>query len=243
MRLGWIISVLSCAALCFGEGGLRVWRTQSGQRIEGRYVRVLLGKVQIETVEGKKEYISLDELSEWDKKHLSKIFIPDLTVDFTKKTQAKPRSRNALGTDYIDVVNCTVSIKTRDKIECRTLSVEVYLVGEEVATDDLRMMRKKSRPVELTEENGYAFQVELTVESRKYEEYNHQWRGCLYSGYAVVLRDQKGRIVEFETDLSWLQQEEIEKLRQFEEDDFFNEELKSRPVPRPEFSRSRVGVQ
>lgn len=245
MKVGWIIAgaLLCCAVLCAGEEDLRLWRTEQGERIEARYVRLLLGKVQLETAAGEKKYIPIDDLSKWDKKHLSSIFVPNVTIGFSKKVREKPRSRNALGTDYVDIVTGTMTLKSRDKIECSTLKAEFYLVGEEVATDDLRMMKKASWPVKFNEENEYTFEEEISVESRKYMEYNIiQWRGCVYSGYAIVLRDRKDQVVKFKTDLNWLKEDGLDKLRQFEENGFFSELLKPRPIPRPKYSINRVGT-
>ncbi|QHI68425.1 CYTH domain-containing protein [Tichowtungia aerotolerans] len=239
-----ILGILfGCAVICAGADGMRIWRTQSGERIEGRFVRVLLGKVQIETSAGEKEYIPLGELSEWDKKHLSSIFIPKVNIKFSDSSRAKFRSKNALADDIIRIVTGTVVVEAKDNIESDTLRMEVYLIGEEVADDGYRLLRKASKPLSFNEENDYTCQMSLETESRRYMEYNYQLRGCLYAGYVVIIFDRQDHPVEFKTDLSWITEDRLDALRGFEEEDFFSDQLKSRPIPRPKYSNARVGVQ
>lgn len=243
MKLGWIILALCCTTLCFGEDGLRIWRTQSGQHVEGRFVRILLGKVQLETADGEKVYLPLEDLSKWDKKHLSTIFIPEVRIRFSDSSRSKFRSKNALADDIIRIVTGTVTVTAKEEVESDTLSLEMYLVGEEVATDDYKLMKKGAMPLKFTEENDYTCEMFLETESRKYMEYNYELRGCLYTGYALIILDRKGRVIDLKSDLSWLTKDNLEKLRAFDEEDFFNDQLKKRPIPRPKYSKARVGVQ
>lgn len=85
-------ALLLCGAVSAGTGDVRMWRTRQGERIEGRFVRVLLGKVMLETADGKKQYIALKELSERDAKHLASVFVPEMSIRFSDSSRAKFRS-------------------------------------------------------------------------------------------------------------------------------------------------------
>lgn len=231
-----------CGALFADDA--RVWRNQQGERFEGRFVRVLLGKVMLETDDGEKLYIPLKELSKWDLKHLSSVFVPKVNIRFSDSSRSKFRSKNALADDLIKIVTGMATVETKDEIESSTLRMEAYMIGEEVATDDFKLLEKGAMSLKFSEENEYTCQLVLETESRKYIEYNRRIRGCLYIGYVVVVLDRKGQVVDFRSDISWIQGDQLEKLRQFEKKDFFDSNLKSRPVPRPKNTgRDRVGVQ
>ena len=231
-----------CGALFADDA--RVWRNQQGERFEGRFVRVLLGKVQLETEAGEKLYIPLKELSKWDLKHLASIFVPKVNIRFSDKSRSKFRSKNALADDIIRIVTGTATVEAKDEIESSTLRMEAYMIGEEVATDDFKLLEKGAMPLKFSDENEYTCQLVLETESRNYMEYNRQLRGCLYIGYVVVVLDRKGQVVDFRSDISWIQGGHLEKLRKLEKNDFFDSNLKSRSVPRPKNTElDRVGVQ
>jgi len=230
-----------CGSLSAHE--IREWRNKQGDRFDGRFVRILLGKVTMENADGEKLYIPLKELSEFDQRYLSFFYVPEVKITFADTSRAKSRSKNALADDIIRMVTGTATVKAKRKIESCTLQMEVYLIGEEVATDDFKLLEKASTRLELTEKNNYTCQLAVKTQSRKYMEYNRQLRGCLYLGYVVVLLDRTGQVVQFKSDLRWVMQDRLDVLRQIEVGLFFDDDLQSRPIPTPEYTKYRVGVQ
>lgn len=206
-------------------------------------MRVLLGKVMLENDSGEKYYIPVKDLSEHDKKHLSSIFVPKLNIRFSDSSRSKFRSKNALADDIIRIVDGTATVEAKDKIPSETLRMEVYMIGEEVATDDYKLLEKGAMPLKLNEENDFTCELKLETQSRKYMEYNYQLRGCLYLGSVVIILDRNDQVVDFRSGIGWIKEEQLDPLRQLDVDDFFDSSLKPRPVPRPKFSTSRVGVQ
>lgn len=236
------VILLLCGGL-FAED-VRIWRNQQGERFEGRYVRILLGKVMLEAGGGQKIYIPLKELSKWDHKYLTSIFIPRVNIQFSDSSRSKFRSKNALADDMIRIVTGTATVESKDRVESDTLRMELYLIGEEVATADFKLLEKGAMPLKFSEENEYTCRLVLETQSRRYMEYNRQLRGCLYLGYVVVIRDGRDQVVDFRSDINWIRKEQLDKLRSFEKSDFFNSELQARPVPRPKNTgMDRVGVQ
>jgi hypothetical protein len=242
LRTLFPVILFLCGGL-FAED-IRIWRNQQDERFEGRYVRILLGKVMLETGDGQKIYIPLKELSKWDHKYLSSIFIPRVNIQFSDSSRSKFRSKNALADDMIRIVTGTATVESKDQLESDTLNMEVYLIGAEVATDDFKMLEKGTMPLIFTEENEYTCRLVLEIQSRRYMEYNYQLRGCVYLGYVIVIRDHRDQVVDFRSDINWIKEGQLDKLRQFEKSEFFNSELQARPVPRPKNTgMDRVGVQ
>ena len=231
-----------CGSLC--AENMRIWRNKEGERFEGQFVRVLLGKVMLETAAGEKIYIPLKNLSKWDTKHLASIFIPEVRIRVSDSSRTKFRSKNALADDIIRIVTATTTIEAKEEVESDSLRMEVYLIGEEFSTDDFKLLEKGAMALKFIEENEYTCQMILETESRKYREYNRRTRGCLYLGYVVIIFDRNDQMVYFRSDIGWILEEQLDTLRQFEKSDFFDNKLKSRPVPRPKNTGiDRVGVQ
>lgn len=223
---------------------LRLWQNNQGDQFIGRFSRILLGKVMLETPDNKKLYIPLKDLSKLDHRYLSQIFIPEVKIRFSASSHAKFRSKNALPNDIIRIVQGTAIVESKDEVECCTLRVAACMIGEEVATDDFKLLKKGVKPLRFTKENEYACQMEMETISRKYEEYNRQIRGCLYAGYAVAVLDRDNNIVGFRSDVRWLTKDNFKTLWGYDEGTFFDTGLKERPVPRPKNTGiDRVGVQ
>ena len=95
--------------------------------------------------------------------------------------------------------------------------------------------------VHFTEENKGRYTFKTSAIYRVYEEYNElEIRGASYEGYLVVVVDPQGNKIATETDLSWLLDENINKIRNFYVGIFFNENCNKRSVPRPKYYDGRV---
>jgi len=238
------LSFLSLLLLCApGFAEMRIWRDQQGNCIEGEFVKTLSNKVLLEDPWKGKHFIPLKNLSKEDVVYLKSIFIPELTFRFYTKSRAKWRTEHALAEDRIEIITGHLDIQAKGEMESNSLRAEVYMVGKEVATDDYRITQKKIFPLNFTEENKYQVQFELETESRRYMEYNYEERGTLYDGYLIVVLDRNGKVIQHKSNLSWLDDREVEQIRSFPVNAFFNDECKRKSPPHPLFSSERVGVQ
>ena len=238
MKIGLIY--LSWVLLC-GSASARMWTDRDGTLIEGDYVRMGTSQVVVRDRAGKARNVPLKRLSSLDIEYLTSVFVPDLTVVFSKSSRKKWQSSLSSG-DKIDIVTGRVKIQVKQKIPNDTLRAEAYLIGAEVATPDFRIMSKVSSPLKFTAENDFTASLQLEMESREYEEYNKTTRGTLYDGYLVVVFDQKNNRIDFKTNISWLDEETIPLLMKFRVNAFFNDDCKSRSVPRPEYTVDRAGT-
>jgi len=228
-----LIATLSGASL-FAE--MRTWRTQDGRRFEAEYSREIFGTVYFKDAGRNQISIDLENLSETDINHLRTTVPPEMDLKFSKRTLPKERSIYRSQDDNITLVTGIVEVKKTSRLPFDgTLRAELYMVGKEVATDHLVLLGKESSRVKFTEENRGRYEFRSTVEERTYREYNNQMRGADYEGHLLLVIGPQGNIMESETDLSWLDENEYEKLRALPVRTFFNESVKKRPVPRPKY--------
>ncbi len=236
-----VVIYLSLALLCGPASAvMRMWPDRQGKLIEGEYVRVGSNEVLVRDREGRVNYVPLKGLSAQDMMYLTSVFVPDVTITFSKRSRDKFRPDNALADDKIEIVTGIIEIQSKQKLPNDTLRAEVYLVGAEVATPDFRIKTKLSANLKFNEENNFTSTLQLEMESRVYEEYNTtQTRGTLYCGYLVLILNQRNETINYKTNISWLKEEKIPLLRKFRVDAFFDDNCKPRSVPRPEYSPGR----
>jgi hypothetical protein len=243
---------LAVAALLradFAYAEMRVWEDSAGKQVKAEFVRELFGSVELRRPDGSLHSIPVENLSALDIKYLRTRIPPEVELEVRTQKRAKERSGNATRAEFeqfsdeIYIVTATVRIRQTSSAEFDgILRAEVYLIGEEVATDHYRLSGKGASQVRFTEENKREYEFEVSADFRVYEEYNRlQTRGAEYAGYMVVVVDPMGNILNTQTDLSWIEgEDEINNLRKFHVDTFFDETIRKRSVPRPLYYDSRT---
>jgi hypothetical protein len=229
---------------------MRVWEDTSGTSVQAEFVREMFGAVELRRPSGKLHSIALENLSAQDTDYLRTRIPPEIELSVRTEAQAKERNQNATRAEYeqfaddINVVTAEVQVKKKSSTAFNgILRAEVYLVGKEVATDHYRLSGKETFPVQFTEENQGKYTFQTSADFRVYEEYNNlETRGAEYAGFLVVVMDPLGNRLATQTDLSWLKDENDEKidaLRKFYVDSFFDENCRKRSVPRPQYYDAR----
>ena len=240
-----LAAVFFCGSV-FAE--MRVWEDSSGKSVKAEFVRELFGSIELRRPDGSLHSIPLENLSAQDVKYLRTRIPPEIELDVRTKKLAKERNENATRSEYeqfaddIDVVTAKIEIRQKSSaVYNGTLRAEVYLIGQEVATDHFRLSGKGTSQVQLTEANEKKYTFETAADFRVYEEYNKlETRGAKYAGYLVVVIDPAGKKLATATDLSWLEGEKkIDALRLFHIDSFFDENCRKRSVPRPRYFDAR----
>ena len=95
--------------------------------------------------------------------------------------------------------------------------------------------------VHFTDDNKGSYTFKTSAIYRVYEEYNElEIRGASYEGYLVVVVDPQGNKIATETDLSWLLDENIDKIRTFMWEFSLMRIVTKRSVPRPKYYDGRV---
>jgi hypothetical protein len=236
LLFGAIIS-FSCTSV---GAEMRVWMDKSGNQYVGEFVREKFGSVTIRTPDRRPLPIKLENLSVSDLEYLRTKILPPIKITARKKRREKERNEDfRRDGDYIDIVTLEVTVQTMSRIPYTgMLRSEVYLVGEEVAESDskhcYRLSGKGGSRVFFNEENRGASKFLTSAEFRQFVSYSlGETRGADYAGYLVIVFDPEGNRMGYKTDLSWLDEDEIEKLRSFYVGKFFDESCRKRSVPRP----------
>jgi len=227
---------------------MRVWEDKSGNAVRGEYIREQFGSLELRQPDGSLHSIPLAELSAQDTDYLRTRIPPEIEVQVRTQKRPKERNKNASRarfeqfSDEINVVTARVEVRKKSSAAFTgTLRAEVYLIGEEVATDDYRLSGKAAENVQFTGDNEGLFTFENAADFRVYEEYNKlQIRGAEYAGYLVIILDSMGRTLAVETDISWMTEEKADAVRKFHVDSFFDENGRKRSVPRPLYYDSRI---
>jgi hypothetical protein len=235
-----LASVFFCGSI---SAEMRIWEDTSGKSVKAEFVREIFGSVELRRPDGSLHSIPLENLSAQDTKYLRTRIPPE--IELNVRTQKLPKVRNkefVRANDVITVVTAEVQVRKKSSAAFNgILRAEVYLVGKEVATDDYRLSGKGTSQVQFTEENQGMYTFKTAADFRVYEEYNElAIRGAEYVGYLVVVIDPRGNKLGAQTDLSWLEEDEnIDALRKFYVDSFFDENCRKRSVPRPRYYDSR----
>jgi hypothetical protein len=240
MKKAWLCTLVFAVSLSL-QAEMRAWTDKTGRQFQAEYVREIFGIVLMDTLAGERISVAFDQLSSPDQVYLRKMIPPELGISFSKRTVKKTQSAYTWWYDETVFVTGEISIrKISEPPYTGVLFAEVFMIGKEVVTGNYALLEKKTESFSLKNQEGKAYQFEITVESRRYQEYNNQTRGVQFIGYAVVVEDGTGNRVAMQSDLKWVTAEKIAELRKFDTSSFFNENCREVPVPRPAYYTERT---
>ena len=238
------------------QAEMRVWTLVRGdqqRRFEAAFERLSSKEVRVRTVAGDPLKLPLDALCEVDMEYLYTVVIPEVTLKVRVKQDEKDKCRvksaiSESSSDQIITASLTAEIAKKGKFPYRgAMRAEAYLIGEEVQKtargDTLyRLVARKEFPVTFTEENDERCVISLAGDFRHYLEYTLLLpRGCYYEGFVVVVYDAFGKIVAFDSNLSFMEPGDLlDKLRGYREFTFFTDTLRKQSVPQPPWYDNRI---
>lgn len=218
----FVLAVLLCTSV-FSE--VRTWIGEDGRRIEGTFQRELLGRIQIRDTKGTLHLIPLEKLAKSDLNFLQKNIVPEVDINFRKKSVLRPEMEWTIPRDKTTLYTCTVTIDKESEMDSKIkLTAELYLIADELDGDNwvLQSYDKKR----FTFPEGKESSFEFTVKDVGFRRYEEAWggqttgtRGEEYIGYLIVILDEKDRLAEYETNLEsepWFKEDvagTVEKLR------------------------------
>lgn len=221
---------------------MRIWEEKSGLQIQAEFVREIFGEVELRRPDGSLYSIPWEKLSEEDAQYVRTVIPPEVQLTVRKSEKDKERNHKFVRAgDSMTTITVDVTVRKKSRDPYRgVLRAEVYIVGQEVATDDYRLLGKSTEKVLFTDENRGTVSFAVSADSHVYEEYNEiETRGAEYAGYLVVIVDSAGNKLAVEKNLSWLQDDDVDKLRRFYVGAFFDETCRKRSVPRPKYYEDR----
>lgn len=248
IRTGVILAVW---CLCLNlSATMHTWVTKNGDRFEAEYVREMFDKITVRLPDGTTRILPVEELSDADVQYARQAVPPEIEIDVSVSSENKPIPQIYKDATYLNSQDYTTIWKARVTVRqisqspyAGKLPVEVYLLGQEVATPDYRTVGIARGQVEFTAENEGVYELVATAQTRRYWEYSDEWRGVKYAGYVVIVFDPQGNVLASKTDLRWLkdQSEKLAKLRTYPAGlYFYDENFRERAVPRPKYFLDRA---
>lgn len=238
MKKIWITCLVAFLVQNVAFSEMRVWRYRSGKEFLGEYDTERLDKVYFKDEHGKAKTVPIEELSARDLKHIRTNFPPPVKVSVKvtkKKKDIHQKTTESQADDDWKVItaNAEISLSGRTPFE-GTLKAEMFMVAQEIVSQNNMMLAKQVLPVKFpTDERSVT--LTQTAETATYMAYTEfRRRGWDYLGYVVLIYAPNGSLLNMETNLKWVTEENVDKLRSFSRMSFFDDDLVKKSTPRPE---------
>jgi hypothetical protein len=247
-RFNFILLALAVCALAANAYERRDWEDIHGNRVTGRFVRELFGKLTVEDDEGNKSVFEIEDLSDLDKKYI-RVKIPP-KIDAVVRSQSKKlpkRPADLTRDDVEDVywVAAEISKESQRPFTSR-LNIETFLVADEFEADNYILLGRFTDSFLLVQEKDYKYsykseKVQCTLFSQLG---SGERKGEVYKGHIFIITSQEGDVVFMHSSLpTWMQQPEIlEKLRELSirgapsvRSRHFNKQGEKAPPPRSRY--------
>ena len=234
-----ITCLIFCALTFHASAQMRVWHGKDGKEYVGTFEQEAFGKLFFRGPDKKIFSLVATNLIDSDLDHVRSEALPEVQIQFRKTKRAKEQPEYDWADNVEIEVKGTVKIRKTSKFPYfGTLKGEIYLIAEEVATDDYKLVAKKIFPVRFPDVKKAEVEAQISVIIRNYKDKNDDMRGAFYEGYVVIVSEADGTPMELRTDLGWMSEEKIGALRRLPVPGFLDEECRKRPVPRPVDYRS-----
>lgn len=193
-----LLTFLSMLALIGGaRAELRIWTDKTGKTIEAEHVRTLSDKVVLRQADGTEIRVSLDTLSERDRKYA--ILQTPPRIEISVSTDAD-RSNTGYGNRRgVQVQKETVSVEVKIRKSSPSpyeapLEAELYLIGALENIDGYIILDKQREKFSFTADANNEHTFESQDVSLKQLEAGRQM-GIDYKGYLIVVKDQTGGVL------------------------------------------------
>lgn len=191
------ITVLSAQA------EMRIWTDEAGNAIEAEFVRTTGDKVVLKKADGDEIKVSLDTLSEKDRRYAILQAPPRIEISVSTDVD---RSNKTGGSNYgsglqLQKENIVATVKIEKASSApyeAPLVAEVYLIGEFEQSGNIVILDRTKSSFSFSGENAGEHAFETREVSLKQLESGRQM-GVEYKGYLAMVTDKKGTILEMKT--------------------------------------------
>ena len=190
---GRIMVVTGLASLIAATGvHARIWTSLTGETVEAEYVRHVSGKIVLQKTNGKEITISPEALIKGDQEYVNKQVRPTLVVTFSKSTKSKTVSYD----DTRQTLTSSVKItRTSSQPYSGELTVEAYVIGEDLATEENILLKKKVwKGIKLPEGRREVLELSLDAIDLVFDDEGPTKYGEQYYGYAIFVLDEDGKL-------------------------------------------------
>jgi hypothetical protein len=198
-----IIAALSAVCIAWGQQSdapeFRVWKDSAGKTIEAVHVRTLSDKVILRQQDGEELTVSLDTLSEKDRRYAILLAPPRIEIDVAIDVD---RENKAIGRNYgpgvqiqKENISAKVSLKKSSSpaYEAPLLS-EIWLIGRPEQNEAYVILGQKTSKFRFTTENSNEHVYESGQISLKQIEMGKE-TGVEYGGYLAIVKDRNGDVL------------------------------------------------
>lgn len=193
-----LLTILSVLAVIGGaQAELRIWTDENGTTIEAEHVRTLSDKVVLRQADGTEMRVSLDTLSERDRKYA--ILQTPPRIEISVSTDAD-RSNTGYGNRRsVQVQEETVSVEVRIRKSSPSpyeapLEAELYLIGTPENIDGYIILDKRREKFSFTADAKNEHTFESKGIRLKQLEAGRQM-GIEYKGYLIAVKDRTGEVL------------------------------------------------
>lgn len=178
----------------------RMWTDSKGKTIEAEHVRTTPEKVVLRQQDGTELSVSLDHLSEKDRRYAILLAPPRVEIAVSPKTERKNEGRGGYGQRggfqiQSESVRCGVSIRKASAAPYEApLVSEVYLLGRPEQKEFYVVLDRTVSSFRFSAENNNQHRYESGMVTLRQLEAGRQ-TGVEYAGYLAIVRDRAGNIL------------------------------------------------
>ncbi len=192
MKTKMTVTVVALTALLLGtaQAELRVWTDKSGKTIEAEHVRTLTDQVVLRQADGTELRVSLNTLSERDRKYAVLQTPPKITINVSTDTD---RTNKGFGGSFQmqqEDIQAEVTIKKTSSAPYEApLRAVLILIGEPEQSGHSIILEKQMERFNFTQGSEVRFEsgkISLRQLESGYD------RGVEYKGYVVAVMDKNG---------------------------------------------------
>lgn len=180
---------------------MRIWTDKTGKTIEAEHYRTLDDKVILKKADGSEVRVSLDTLTEKDRRYAILMTPPrvEISVSVDTDRENKGVGNSNRGPGYqVQQENVQAKVEVRKSSSApyaAPLQSEVYLIGKSEQGEMYKVLDHSKSNFKFTTENKNTHSFESDSVSLKQLESGQQM-GIEYEGYLAIVRDRTGQILE-----------------------------------------------
>lgn len=211
------------------ESPLRVWTLTGGKTVEAEYVSIIGDEVVLRTARGRQVRIPADGFSPDDIDYIRLSNPPQFSVDFVRSSSQKTLETTPyLNEEAPRILEWTFGAKVEQESTADypyDLKVEYWALGQQYLDGNkYKILDQQVGHFTPNEENdrSFRFDGDRTVTLMDYS-MDDQRRGLKFAESLVVVTDQRGEMVGYNTTANWLL-EHLDELRERRVGQFINKE-------------------
>ncbi|MDF7809365.1 SHD1 domain-containing protein [Pontiellaceae bacterium B12219] len=198
IRNALFLSVFSLLIVHIAQAELRVWTDKNGKTIEAEHVRTLTNTVVLRRVNGSEIRISLDTLSERDRRYAILQTPPRIDISVASDTDRSNTGYGGRRSVQVQEESVSVEVKVRKSSSApyeAPLRAEIYLIGSPENKEGYIILDKRTERFFFSAQNGNQHVIQSREIKLRQIESGRQV-GVEYKGYLVAIIDKSNEILQ-----------------------------------------------